>query len=245
MNLALVGQGRMGSEVERLAREDGHKIQFTMDLPENADGAGLTPEALAGVEAVIDFSQPEAVMPNIRRVAKAKVPMVVGTTGWYDGLEEARQLIEKHESALVFGANFSIGANLFLKMAEYAARLFNPFPEYDPYVVEHHHRDKVDAPSGTALRLAEQLLAHTERKTRIQVGNPTGKIAPDALHVVSLRAGAAFGRHGLCFDSPTDTVELVHSARNREGFARGALYAAEWIRGKKGVFEFADLLAVE
>jgi 4-hydroxy-tetrahydrodipicolinate reductase len=184
-------------------------------------------------------------MPNIRRVAKAKVPMVVGTTGWYDGLEEARQLIEKHESVLVFGANFSIGANLFLKMAEYAARLFNAFPEYDPYVVEHHHRDKVDAPSGTALRLAEQLLAHTERKTRIQAGNPTGKIASDALHVVSLRAGAAFGRHDLCFDSPTDTVELVHTARNREGFAQGALYAAEWIRGKKGVFEFADLLAVE
>ncbi len=245
MNLALVGRGRMGSEVERLARADGHKIQFTIDLPENADGAGLTPEALAGVEAVIDFSQPEAVLPNIRRVAKAKVPMVVGTTGWYDGLEEVRQLIEKHESALVFGANFSIGANLFLKMAEYAARLFNAFPEYDPYVVEHHHRDKVDTPSGTALRLAEQLLAHTERKTRIQAGNPTGKIAPDALHVVSLRAGAAFGRHDLCFDSPTDTVELVHTARNREGFAQGALYAAEWIRGKKGVFEFADLLAVE
>jgi 4-hydroxy-tetrahydrodipicolinate reductase len=245
LNLALVGRGRMGSEVERRARADGHKIQFTIDLPENADGAGLTPEALAGVEAVIDFSQPEAVLPNIRRVAKAKVPMVVGTTGWYDGLEEVRQLIEKHESALVFGANFSIGANLFLKMAEYAARLFNAFPEYDPYVVEHHHRDKVDTPSGTALRLAEQLLAHTERKTRIQAGNPTGKIAPDALHVVSLRAGAAFGRHDLCFDSPTDTVELVHTARNREGFAQGALYAAEWIRGKKGVFEFADLLAVE
>jgi 4-hydroxy-tetrahydrodipicolinate reductase len=232
----------MGTEVDRLARAEGHTIQFTIDLPENAGGAALTPSALSGVEAVIDFSQPEAVMPNIRRVAEAKVPMVVGTTGWYDGLDEARRLIEKHDSALVYGANFSIGANLFLKMADYAARLFDPFSEYDPYVVEHHHRDKIDAPSGTALRLAERLLDRTKRKKRIQTGNPSGKIAPDALQVVSLRAGAAFGRHVLAFDSPTDTVELVHTARNREGFARGALFAAEWIRGKKGVFEFADLL---
>jgi 4-hydroxy-tetrahydrodipicolinate reductase len=245
LNLAVVGRGRMGTEVERLARAEGHTIQFTIDLPENTGGAGLTPSALSGVEAVIDFSQPEAVMPNIRRVAQTKVPMVVGTTGWYDGLDEARRLIEQHGSALVFGANFSIGANLFLKMGDYAARLFDLFPEYDPYVVEHHHRDKVDAPSGTALRLAERLLERTKRKTRIQTGNPTGKIAPDALQVASLRAGAAFGRHTLAFDSPTDTVELVHTARNREGFARGALFAAKWIRGKKGVFEFADLLTVE
>ena len=245
MNLAVVGRGRMGTEIERLARAEGHTIQFTIDLPENAGGAGLTPSALSGVDVVIDFSQPEAVLPNIRRVAKAKVPMVVGTTGWYDGLDEARRLIQQHDSALVFGANFSIGANLFLKMADYAARLFDPFPDYDPYIVEHHHRDKLDAPSGTALHLAERLLERTKRKTRIQTGNPSGKIAPDALQVASLRAGAAFGRHVLAFDSPTDAVELVHTARNREGFARGALFAAEWIRGKKGVFEFADLLTVE
>lgn len=242
MNLAVVGRGRMGSEVERLARAEGHTIRFAIDLPENAGGAGLTTEALSGVDAVIDFSHPEAVMPNLRRVVQARVPMVVGTTGWYDTLEQARRLVEKHESALVFGANFSIGANLFLKVADYAARLFNPFPQYDPYVVEHHHRDKVDAPSGTALRLAEGLVGLIDRKTRIQAGNPAGKIDPDALHVASLRAGAAFGRHAVGFDGSSDVVELVHTARNREGFARGALFAAEWVRGKKGVFEFADLL---
>lgn len=244
MNLALVGRGRMGLEVERLARVAGHQIALSVDMPENADGAALTPQALAGVEAVIDFSQPEAVMPNIRRAAEAKVPMVVGTTGWYDGLAEARRLIEEHGSALVFGANFSIGANLFLKTADYAARLFNQFSEYDPYVAEQHHREKVDAPSGTALRLAELLLERTERKTRIQAGNPAGKIAPEALHVASVRAGAAHGRHAVGFDSATDVVELVHTARSREGFARGALFAAEWVRGKKGVFEFSDLLTM-
>ena len=245
MNLAIVGRGRMGNEVERLARAGGHEVQFTVDLPENADGAALTPSALSGVEAVIDFSHPQAVMTNIRRAAEARVPIVVGTTGWYDELDEARRVIDKHKSALVFGANFSIGANLFVKMADYGARLFEPFPEYDPYVVEHHHRDKVDAPSGTALRLTERLLTHMSRKKSMQTGNPAGKIAPEALHVASVRAGTAYGRHTLGFDGATDTIEIVHTARNREGFARGALFAAEWIRGKKGVFEFADLLSVE
>jgi len=240
--LALVGRGRMGQEIERLARAEGHRVQFAIDLPENAGGAALSREALSGVEAVIDFSQPEAVLPNIRRVAEAGVPMVVGTTGWYDGLGEARRWIETHQTALVYGANFSIGANLFLKLADYAARLFDRFPAYDPYVLEHHHRDKVDAPSGTALQLAERLLARTRRKSRMQVGNPVGKIPPEALHVASLRAGAAFGRHGVGFDGATDSVELVHTARNREGFARGALFAAEWIQGKRGVFEFSEVL---
>ena len=140
MILALVGRGRMGQEIERLARAEGHRVQFAIDLPENAGGAALSREALSGVEAVIDFSQPEAVLPNIRRVAEAGVPMVVGTTGWYDGLGEARRWIETHQTALVYGANFSIGANLFLKLVDYAACLFDRFPAYDPYVLEHHHR---------------------------------------------------------------------------------------------------------
>ena len=171
--------------------------------------------------------------------------MVVGTTGWSDSLGEARELIETHQTALVYGANFSIGANLFLKLAKLATRLFDPFSEYDPYVFEQHHREKVDAPSGTALRLAEIVVANTERKSRVQIGNPEGKIDPEALHVSSLRAGRASGRHELGFDSAADSVEIVHTARNREGFARGALFAAEWIRDKRGVFEFADLLELE
>jgi 4-hydroxy-tetrahydrodipicolinate reductase len=235
----------MGSEVERLARAEGYEIRLALDEYSNPDGVGLTKEALAGVEVVIDFSWAEAVLTNIRRVAEAGVPIVVGTTGWYDSLGEARKLIEVHETALVYGANFSIGANLFLRLVENATRLFDPFPGYDPYVLEHHHRDKVDAPSGTALRLAELVVANAKRKSRIETGTPPGKIAPEALHVSSLRAGAASGRHGVGFDSAADSVELVHTARNREGFARGALFAAEWVRGRKGVFEFANLLELE
>ncbi len=245
MILGLTGQGRMGTEVERLALQGQHEVRLSLDEYSNPDGIGLTKEALTGVEVVIDFSWPEAVVENIRRVAEAGVPIVVGTTGWYDRLGEARQLIEVNKTALVYGANFSIGANLFLKLAKFATGLFDPFSEYDPYVVEHHHREKVDAPSGTALRLSEIVVASTDRKTRTQIGNPEGKIDPEALHVSSLRAGGASGRHELGFDSSADSVEIVHTARNREGFARGALFAAGWVRGKKGVFEFADLLELE
>ena len=242
MILGLTGQGRMGTEVGRLALEGRHEVRLHLDEYSNPDGIGLTAEALAGVEVVIDFSWPEAVLENIRRVSEAGVAMVVGTTGWYERLGEARQLIETNQTALVYGANFSIGANLFLKLARVASTLFDPFPEYDPYVVEHHHSGKVDAPSGTALRVSEIVVANTASKTRAQIGNPEGKIDPEALHVSSVRAGGASGRHELGFDSSADSVEIVHTARNREGFARGALFAAEWIRGKKGVFEFADLL---
>jgi 4-hydroxy-tetrahydrodipicolinate reductase len=235
----------MGKEVARLALEAGHEVKLSLDSASNMEGKGLTSQALSEVEVAIDFSRPAGVMSNIRRVAEVGVPIVVGTTGWYDGLREAREVIEEHRTALIYGANFSIGANLFVKLVEDAARLFEPFPDYDPYVSEHHHRDKADAPSGTALRLADVVLARTSRKTRIEAGNPKGKVPADALHVVSLRAGAAFGGHRVGFDGSADTVELVHTARNREGFARGALFAAEWIREKKGFYEFSSLLVLE
>lgn len=242
MILGLVGRGPMGSEVERLARSEGHEVAFGLDSGSNAGGRGLTHESLTGIDVVIDFSLPGVVLENIRRVSETGVPMVVGTTGWYDQLETARRWVEENDSALVYGANFSIGAHLFFELAKVAAELFDGFPAYDPFVFEHHHREKADTPSGTALRLARLVLDRIERKTEIQIGNPEGKIAKEALHVSSLRAGGAFGHHVLGFDGTGDTVEIAHVARSREGFARGALYAAEWIRGKKGVFDFADLL---
>lgn len=245
MILGLTGFGRMGSEVERLARAEGHEIGLCLDEHSNAGGVGLTRDALASIDVVIDFSWPDVVLENLRRVTAAGVPIVVGTTGWYAHLDEAREWVEKHDAALVYGANFSIGANLFLKLARIATELFEPFAAYDPYVLEHHHREKVDAPSGTALRLAEAVLEHTKRKTKLQIGNPEAKIEKEALHVASLRAGGASGHHVLGFDSAGDSVEIHHTARNREGFARGALFAAEWVRGKKGVFDFASILEGE
>jgi len=242
MKIVLLGVGRMGSEVEALASRLGHDIVLRLDVDSNPDGAGLSSEALDRGEVVIDFTWPDAVLTNLRRVAEAGLPMVEGTTGWYECLDEAREIIEASGTGFVYGANFSIGANLFAKLVERAAQLFDGFPEYDPYVLEHHHRGKVDTPSGTALRLAETVVSAMERKRGLQVGNPEGRISSDALHVASLRAGVAFGQHKVGFDGDADTVELTLTARGRQGLAHGALFAAERIRNRKGFFEFSELL---
>lgn len=213
-----------------------------LDIDDNERGAGITAESFAGVDAAIDFSQPLAVLDNVDRATQIGVPLVIGTTGWDEHLDDVRRMVEKRDAAVVYGTNFSVGANLFFRLAEHAAQLFDAFDEYDPYVLEHHHRDKIDAPSGSALRLAELIVNVSRRKNKLQIGNPAGAIDPDALHVASLRAGGAFGEHRVGFDSNTDTVQLVHSARGREGFAQGALLAAEWIRNKVGFFEFSAVL---
>ena len=242
MKLALLGLGRMGRAVQALAVSRGHEVVLALDSKANESGKALTPEALSDVDVAIDFTTPAAVVDNLARCAAAGVPCAVGTTGWYEQLEQVRRSVDDHGTGVVYGANFSIGANLFMSISSYAAKLFSRFDEYDPYVSEHHHVAKRDAPSGTGLRLAEAVVAANPRKTRLQTGAPAGAIAPEALHVVSLRAGAAFGRHEVGFDSPVDTVTLSHAAHGRDGFASGALHAAEWIRDKKGLFEFSSIL---
>lgn len=242
MRLALLGLGRMGRAVRALAEPRGHEVVLELDSGANQGGAALTGEALSGVDVAIDFTTPGAVVDNIARCAAAGVPCAVGTTGWYDRLEDVRRTVDGHGVGVVYGANFSIGANLFMKISSYATGLFGRFDEYDPYVSEHHHVAKQDAPSGTGLRLAQAIVESHPRKARIQTQALEAAIDPDALHVVSLRAGAAFGRHEVGFDSPVDTVTLSHAAHGRDGFASGALYAAEWIRGKRGLFEFSSIL---
>lgn len=242
MKLALLGYGRMGHEVERVAHTRGHEITVRLDIDTNEHGAGITAESFAGIDAAIDFSQSLAVLDNVDRATRIGVPMVIGTSGWGEHLDEVCRMVEQRHAAVVYGANFSVGANLFFRLAEHAARLFDAFDEYDPYVLEHHHRDKIDVPSGTALRVAELIVNASRRKSKLQTGNPTGAIDRDALHVASLRAGAAFGEHRVGFDGHADAVQLVHSARGREGFARGALLAAEWICDKVGFFEFGAVL---
>jgi 4-hydroxy-tetrahydrodipicolinate reductase len=167
--------------------------------------------------------------------------MVVGTTGWYDALHEVREIVATHGTGLVWGANFSIGALLLMRLTEHAAVFLDRFPEYDPFVVEHHHRGKRDAPSGTAKRLAEKIVGSLARKHRVLEGNPDGEIPPDALHVASVRAGEAFGTHTVGFDAAVEMLKLTHTARGRDGFALGALYAAELIQHRTGIFEFSEL----
>lgn len=227
MKIAIVGYGKMGKIVERLAAERGHTIAARFDIDNNAGGKGLTAESLAGVDAAIEFSTPETALDNIRRLVALRVPTVVGTTGWYDRLDEVKGLVESNKAALVWGANFSIGVNLFFKIVRDAAALFERYNQYDPYLIESHHKFKKDAPSGTALVLGRML--------RESYGNRT----PEA---VSLRSGHIPGTHEVGFDSEADTITLTHTARNREGFAAGAVLAAELIISKQGLYEFPELL---
>jgi 4-hydroxy-tetrahydrodipicolinate reductase len=227
MKIAIIGYGKMGRMIERLAIARGHDICGRFDIDNNIGGAGLTAEALAGTDVAIEFSTPETALENIRRLVSLHVPTVVGTTGWYSLLDEVRNLVGKENGTLVYGANYSIGMNIFFKIAQQAAALFARYDEYAPFLCEHHHQFKKDAPSGTALVIASLL--------RESYGDRT----PEA---VSIRAGYVPGTHEVGFDSEADTITLTHTARSREGFAAGALLAAELIIGKRGVYEFSELL---
>jgi 4-hydroxy-tetrahydrodipicolinate reductase len=227
MNIAIVGYGKMGRMIERIAAERGHAVAARFDIDNNLNGEGLTAQSLAEIDAAIEFSTPETVLQNIRRLVELRVPTVVGTTGWYAQLEEVKLLVQTNNAALVWGANFSIGVNLFFKIVRDASALFARYREYDPFLIEHHHKFKKDAPSGTALVLARLM----------QEG--FGQRTPEA---VSLRAGHIPGTHEVGFDSEADTIMLTHTARSREGFAAGAVLAAELIANKQGVYEFSELL---
>ncbi|HKX31931.1 MAG TPA: dihydrodipicolinate reductase C-terminal domain-containing protein [Blastocatellia bacterium] len=226
MKIAIVGYGKMGRMIERLAVARGHEC-LPLDIDDNAGGAALTPERLAGVEVAIEFSIPDAAAANIRRLVDCRVPVVVGTTGWYASLEEVKRYVTERDGTLVYGANFSIGVNIFFKIVREAAAIFSQYREYDPFLIESHHQFKKDAPSGTAL-----VLANLMRESY-------GERTPEA---VSVRAGYIPGTHEIGFDSEADTITLNHTARGREGFAAGALLAAELAVNRRGVFEFPELL---
>lgn len=227
MNIALLGYGKMGKLVGQRAASHGINVSLTLNSRNNDQFQGLTRENLAGVDVCIDFSTPHVVVENIRRVAEAGVNMVVGTTGWYEHLDQVRQIVSDRSIGFVYGPNFSIGMNLFFKLVEYAASLFHRFEGFDPFIEEAHHKFKKDAPSGTAVTLGRILEAEYSHRT---------------VPITSVRAGYIPGTHTVSFDSEVETVTLQHVARSREGFAEGALFAAKWIMGKKGFYEFRQLV---
>lgn len=225
MKLALIGRGAMGQLVERLAREGGHEVSTVLGSRESAFQVKELAEILGGHDAAIDFTVAEAVPRHAEACALARVPLVEGTTGWYARLEDVRAAFERENGALIYGANFSVGVNLFYRVVARAAELFRGF-DYAAFVEEAHHSRKRDAPSGTAMRLRDIL-----------------KEAYDSdVPVASTRAGHIPGTHRVGFDSAADTVTLTHAARSREGFAAGALVAARWIHGRTGVYEFSETL---
>jgi 4-hydroxy-tetrahydrodipicolinate reductase len=225
MKIALVGYGAMGRLVGSLAVAKGHEIALTIDI----DDAGLSidelAKALRGCDVAIDFSIADAIPKSAESCARAGVPLVVGTTGWQSRLDEVRRIVTEHDGALIYGPNFSIGVQIFYRVAARAAELFRDLDSYDPFIEEAHHKRKRDAPSGTAVQLHKV------------VGEKLGREIP----VTSTRAGYIPGTHRLGFDSAADQVTLTHEARSREGFAEGALMAANWIVGRKGIYEFSEV----
>jgi 4-hydroxy-tetrahydrodipicolinate reductase len=226
MKIALIGYGAMGKLIERLAKEREHDIAVVIDETD----AGLSAEALAtklgGADVAIDFTTAEAVGRNVEACMIAGISLVEGTTGWNARRGEFEKLVRDSNGSFVFGANFSIGVNLFYRLADFAADLLSRFPDYEVFIEEQHHSRKKDAPSGTALKLKDIVSKHIENEFSIS----------------ATRAGNIPGTHRVGFDGPADQILLEHTARSREGFASGALMAAEWIVGKKGFFEFTDVI---
>ena len=227
LGLAIVGYGKMGKLIERLAPEHGFHVRAKFD-GNNAHAQALSHETLRGVDVAVEFSTPQAAVENIRRLAVLGVNTVVGTTGWLDELSFAREAVEQGKTGLVWAPNFSVGVNLFFQAVANASALFANHSEYEAWGWEVHHAAKKDAPSGTLKKVAEEMRA-------------AGFVRPVGLS--SNRAGAHPGTHEIGFDSAADTITLRHTARSREGFAHGALRAARWIAGKKGFFEFKEILS--
>jgi len=225
--LAIVGYGKMGRLIEQLAPEYGFEVRAKFNSGDNPHGVGLTRKALCGVDVALDFSAPTAAVENILSLANSGVNAVVGTTGWFERLRAVHHAVERGGTGLVWAANFSVGVNVFVQVAAQAAALLAKQPEYEAWGWEIHHAAKKDAPSGTLKKLAEEMRASGYERTVTLTAN---------------RAGAHPGTHEIGFDSAADTITLRHTARSREGFARGALRAASWVVGKKGVFEFQEIL---
>jgi len=256
MKVALVGYGKMGRMIEQAAIEQGHTVTAIVDpLSFEQKSPGGAPlymgmaEAgnLCGAEVAIEFTQPGMALANIKFLAEKKIPLVVGTTGWHDRLDEARRAVESAGSSLIWASNFSLGVSLFYRIAWYAAQLADSFPEYDVGGFEAHHNKKLDSPSGTAKTLANGVLERLARKDTVVWETLDRRPHPNELHFPSLRLGSVPGTHSLVFDSPADTIEITHTARNREGFAAGALRAAQWlVNGEAGVrrgfFSVDDML---
>lgn len=226
MKIALIGYGAMGKLIGTLAADKNYEIAAIVDESEANLAAEELAEKLKDVNAAIDFSVAEAVKRNVEACLLAQIPLVEGTTGWHGEKEMIRQMVEKSNGTFVFGANFSIGVNLFYRIADFAAELISKFDDYQAFIEEQHHSLKKDAPSGTALKLKEIVAQHIKNDFSIS----------------STRAGNIPGTHRVGFDGAADQILLEHLARFREGFAAGAILAAEWIVGKKGFYEFTDVM---
>jgi 4-hydroxy-tetrahydrodipicolinate reductase len=222
MRLLVLGRGKTGALVAEVARERGHEVRSLGH--ENQDGRALTLDLLKQTDVIVDFTTPHAVIPNVIRAVESGVPIVIGTTGWYQHLDKVRELVTERKAALLYGSNFSVGMNFFFKAIQAIAPILKH--DYRGNIVERHHAQKKDAPSGTAVTLGKILEAGSGQKVEI----------------ASVREGEIVGMHLIMLDSANDTILLTHDAKSRLGFASGAVRAAEWLQGKTGFYEFPEIV---
>ena len=245
MDVALVGYGGMGRELAQLASDLNLSVKAIIDpLYTRADHSRPSPSALKEVDLAIDFTTPRVVVDTIRVYCECVTPAVIGTTGWYDEMDSVREHVHNSTGRILWGSNFSIGVNLFFRLVEAGTKLFARFEEYDVWGHEMHHVNKLDAPSGTAETLSDIVLEHSPKKEQVVFDRVNRRIEPHEFHFSSLRAGAMNFEHSIGFDSAADTVTIKHSARNRSGYARGALLAAKWLMDQpQGFYSLDDFFA--
>lgn len=242
MKIALIGHGKMGKEIENIAGGLRIEILKVFDADNNPGGTGLTKESLKGVDVCMEFSTPATVMENIRAVVESEKSLVVGTTGWQDRLDEVRKLVKGKKTGFLYAPNFALGVNIFSQIVMDASHIMDRYADYDVMIQEMHQRSKADSPSGTALSLAGLVLQNLKRKSEIVTDLAHGAPQAHQMQISSTRIGNVIPRHTVVFDSESDTIELVHTMKNRRGLAIGALIAAEWLKGKKGFYTMRDVL---
>ena len=242
MNIAIIGYGKMGHEIERAAEAKGISVRTIDPTAGDADFKEINEESMRNIQVCVDFSHPNAVIGNIEKSAKFKKNIVVGTTGWYGSMDKLKKIVKDSGIGLIWSGNFSIGVNAYFKIIEHAAKIMNNINDYDVFVHEFHHSQKADSPSGTAVMLGKIITDNIKRKNKIVTEELKRRIEPNEVHISSTRWGSIPGTHIVGFDSAADTIELKHTARSRQGFAVGAVMAAEWINKKKGFYDINDLM---
>jgi 4-hydroxy-tetrahydrodipicolinate reductase len=237
MQIAIVGYGKMGKEIEQLALERGWDVGLHVDI----NTPPVTPVQRENIDVVIHFANAQTIIEDLTPWIEAHKPIVVGTTGWSNHLPKIEALVKKHQTGLIYASNFSLGVNIFFHLVRATAQVMDRFQDYDAFIQEIHHKNKLDSPSGTALTIGQLVLQYLHRKKELLSEPPLGKIRPEQLHLSSTRGGSVVGTHVLTFDSAADSIELKHTAKDRSGFALGSLLAADWIVGKKGLYTMDDL----
>lgn len=236
MKLALIGYGKMGKAIEEIAIKRGHMVSLKIDQP-NLDE--FTKENMAGIDAAIEFTSPHSAFENVKKCIDFGIPVVCGSTGWTERLEEMKKYCEVNNGAFIYSSNYSIGVNIFFEVNKKLASLMASHDDYEVILEETHHTQKKDAPSGTAISLAEQVLEHVKRKKK-WVNELSDN--PSDLEIISQRVDPAPGTHSVKYSSVIDNIEIIHTAHNRTGFATGAVVAAEFLKHKKGFFTMKEVL---